>query len=393
VVVYLQGVVLFAVYLILFAVVISTNKLDRTWPSFVDPLGFVLMDNVTRYWTVAERNLQLIRWSGLFLYNRLTWLSVGLIAIVVTYVFFPMSAETLTSRRSGRRARAAKEEEEAHEATRPRFAISLPSVTQTFSAAAWRAQLLSLTRVRFFNVIREIPFWAIGLVMVANTLVNCYFAGQVNDVDVWPVTYLMVGMVEGSAALFFFIIATLYAGELVWRERNVHFEQIHDSLSVPDWVDGLSKFLALALVQFILITLVMVCGVIMQTASGYYHYELLQYVKELYVLFYPTMLTFILLALFIQTIVGNKFLGHALVIGFLLLVPILYRYGIENRLVLFGEITPYTYSDINGYGHFVWGLVWSISYWFFVGVLWRKWLRRAIRITATSISSRQTRSG
>ncbi|HXJ96281.1 MAG TPA: M1 family aminopeptidase [Terriglobia bacterium] len=369
VVVYLQGVVLFAIYLILFAVVISTNQLDRTWPSFVDPLGFALLDNVTRYWTVAERNLQLIHWSGLFLYNRLTWLGVGLITLFVTYVFFPMSAETLTSQRSGRRARAAKEEEEAHEAARPRFAISLPRVTQTFSAATRRAQLLSLTRVRFFNVVREIPFWAIGLVMVANTVVNCYFAGQVNDVDVWPVTYLMVGMVEGSAALFFYIIATLYAGELVWRERNVHFEQIHDSLPVPDWMDWLSKFLALAVVQFILITLVMVCGIIMQTASGYYHYELLQYVKELYILFYPQMLTFILLALFIHTILGNKFLGHAVVIGFLILIPILYRYGIENRLVLYGEITPYTYSDMNGYGHFVQGLVWSISYWFFVGVL------------------------
>jgi ABC-2 type transport system permease protein len=96
VVVYLQGVVLFAVYLILFAVVISTNKLDRTWPSFVDPLGFALLDNVTRYWTVAERNTQLIHWSGLFLYNRLTWLGIGLLALAVTYVFFPMSAETLT---------------------------------------------------------------------------------------------------------------------------------------------------------------------------------------------------------------------------------------------------------------------------------------------------------
>jgi ABC-2 type transport system permease protein len=370
VVVYLQGVVLFAVYLILYAVVISTNKLDRTWPSIIDPLGFTLMDNITRYWTVAERNLQLIHWSGLFLYNRLAWLGVGLVALALTYFFFPMSAETLTSRRSGRRAQAGlKEEEEAQTAQRPRFSLTLPRVIQTFTAATRRAQLASLTRVRFFNVVREIPFWAIGLVMVANTLVNCYFAGQVNDVDVWPVTYLMVGMVEGSAALFFFIIATLYAGELVWRERNVHFEQIHDSLPVPDWIDWLSKFLALALVQFILITLVMVCGVIMQTASGYYHYELLQYVEELYVLFYPTMLTFILLALFIHTIVSNKFLGFALVIGFLLLVPILYRYGIENRLVLFGEITPYTYSDMNGYGHFVQGLVWSISYWFFVGVL------------------------
>jgi len=369
VVVYLQGVILFAIYLILLGAVVSTNKLERFWPSIVDPLGFVLIGNVTRYWTVAERNLQLVHWSGMFLYNRLVWLAVGLVALAVTYIFFPMSAETLTSRRSGRRARAArKEEEEERQAVRPRFAIELPRAIQTFSSATTRAQLASLTRVRFFNVVREIPFWAISLIMVVFTLVDCYFAGQVNDVDVWPVTYLMVGMVEGSAGLFFMIIGTLYAGEVIWRERNVHFEQIHDSLSVPDWIDWLSKFLALAVVEFILLALVMVCGIIMQTVSGYYHYEILLYVKELFFLFYPNVLTLVLLALFIHTIVGNKFLGHAIFIGFILLVPILYRYGVENRLVLYSEITPYTYSDMNGYGHFVPGLVWSISYWFFIGV-------------------------
>ena len=62
-------------------------------------------------------------------------------------------------------------------------------------------------------------------------------------------------------------------------------------------------------------------------------------------------------------------MGHAVVIGFLILIPILYRYGIENRLLLYGEVTPYTYSDMNGYGHFVQALLWSISYWFFIGVL------------------------
>jgi ABC-2 type transport system permease protein len=65
----------------------------------------------------------------------------------------------------------------------------------------------------------------------------------------------------------------------------------------------------------------------------------------------------------------NKFVGHAVLIGFFALIPILYRYGIENRLYLFGEVTPYTYSDMNGYGHFVPGLFWSICYWLFAGAL------------------------
>src|ERR1700733_6043964 len=115
VVVYLQGVALFAAYLILYVSVTATNKLDRTWSSIFDPLGINLMEGVTRYWTVAERNTQLVHWSGIFLTNRLLWLGVGLAALVVTFVMFPMSAELLAARRTSRRAKEARADEEAEQ--------------------------------------------------------------------------------------------------------------------------------------------------------------------------------------------------------------------------------------------------------------------------------------
>ena len=64
IVVYLQGVVLFAIYLILLSSVQVTNKMDRLWASVVDPLGLILLNSVTRYWTVAERNTQLVVLDG-----------------------------------------------------------------------------------------------------------------------------------------------------------------------------------------------------------------------------------------------------------------------------------------------------------------------------------------
>ena len=75
------------------------------------------------------------------------------------------------------------------------------------------------------------------------------------------------------------------------------------------------------------------------------------------------MIGFTLLAFFVQTMVSNKFMGHAIVIGIFVLDPIMFRFGIENTLLLPGHTTPYTYSDMNGYGHFVPGLLWSIVYW------------------------------
>jgi len=79
---------------------------------------------------------------------------------------------------------------------------------------------------------------------------------------------------------------------------------------------------------------------------------------------FPQVLGFALFALFIQTIVSNKFVGHTIVIGLFVLMPILYSFGWENSLYLIGQTPTYTYSDMNGYGHFVPALFWSITYWF-----------------------------
>src|SRR6202008_5072627 len=92
-----------------------------------------------------------------------------------------------------------------------------------------------------------------------------------------------------------------------------------------------------------------------------------------YVVTFPQVLIFALFAMFVQTIVSNKFIGHGIVIGIFVMQPILFNFGWENTLYLFGATPPYTYSDMNGYGHFVQPLLWSITYWLaisaFLGVL------------------------
>ena len=369
IVVYLQGVSVLALYLILAISVIATNKLDRFWPSAVDPLGMIFTNSITRYWTVVERNSKHLEWTGVFLYNRLIWIAVGVIALVVTYLLFPMSAEALAGRRANRKARQAAKLEEAESKVRPRITSQLPVAHQIFDFSTTWLQFASMTRIRLQNILREIPFWAIAMLMVIFCAINGAFAGEVNGVKVWPVTYLMLNVLQGGGYLFLYIITILYAGELIWRERDVRFEQIHDALPLKDWADWMSKFTTLALMELILLGIVMAVGIIMQTVSGYYHYEIGLYLKELIVLGLPQFLVVILLALFVHTVVGNKFLGHSIVIGMILLVPILYRWGIENRLTLYGEITPYTYSDMNGYGHFVKALFWILCYWLAIGGL------------------------
>ena len=369
-IVYLQGVVVFMAYMIATAVFTATNSLEHFWSAIFDPVGFRLFDSVTRYWTVVEKNTLPLGWSGIFLYNRLLWTSVGLLAIVIVYALFPLSVEALTAASQGRRAaKARSENSDERRPTRSLVAAKLPVVHQVFGFGTGWAQFLSLTRLRVSNILHELPFWAIVAVMASFTVINGHFVGRFNEMNVYPVTFLMVQAVEGNAFLFLLIVATLYAGELIWRERDTHFDGVYDSLPTHKSTDWFSKLFALMLIELLLLTVILFCGVLMQTIDGYYHYELLQYVKDLYLITFSQVLIFTLLALFLQTVLNNKFIAHGMVIGIFVLNVVLSTLGWENSLYLFGSTAPYTYSDMNGYGHFVAARFWSVVYWLAVSAL------------------------
>ncbi|HEX8944453.1 MAG TPA: ABC transporter permease [Gemmatimonadaceae bacterium] len=386
-IVYLQGVALFMVYIIGLTVYFATRSLEHFWSGILDPVGLIAVDNVSRYWTVIEKNTQLLPWDfsgnspGVFLYNRILWTLVGLLSLVGTWILFPMSVEALTAQAQGKRAAKARlQDAEDARPDRPRVAAAIPHVHQVFGRRATFTQFVSLSRLRVRNVMREIPFWAIVGLLIAFAINNGQFAGRAGDQNVWPVTYLMLQAVEGSGTLFFYIVATLYAGELVWRERDTHFDGIHDALPVSVTTDWLSKLTAIVLVEVVLLFVTMLVGIFMQTLAGYHHYELTQYLKELYVVTFPQLVAFALLALFVQTVMSNKFVAHGIVIGLVVMQPILFNFGWQNSLYLPASVPAYIYSDMNGYGHYVPALFWATTYWLsimaFLGVVSIAYSRR-----------------
>ncbi len=363
-IVYLQGVVFFVCYLIVNAVFTATRSLEHFWSAIFDPVGRQLLRAITLYWTPVEQNTLQLTWSGVFLYNRLLWSGVGLLSLVTVCIFFPLSVEALTAVSQGRRAARERVNKDSEvRAVRTLVAKPLPVVHQIFGRSTIFLQFVSLTKLRVKNILSELPFWAILGVTVVYTFFAGNFAGHTGDVNVYPVTFLILGIVGGVARLFLYILATLYAGELVWRERDTGFAGIHDALPMRESTDWLSKLAALVMIELMVLTVVMFCGILSQTFAGYHHYELLEYAKELYVIVFAQVLIYTVAALFFQTILSNKFIAHGIVIGLFVLNIVLFSLGWENTLYLFGSTPAYIYSDMNGYGHFVPALFWSITYW------------------------------
>src|SRR5450755_4643272 len=117
-IVYLQGVALFMVYLVGVTVFSATRSLEHFWSGVLDPVGLLLNNAVSRYWSVEQKNTLLYPWDfsgyspGVFLYNRLLWIAVGLAALAAAWALFPMSVEALTARAQGRRAAKARQQDE-----------------------------------------------------------------------------------------------------------------------------------------------------------------------------------------------------------------------------------------------------------------------------------------
>jgi ABC-2 type transport system permease protein len=386
-IVYLQGVALFMLYIIGITVFSAIRSLEHFWSGILDPVGLLLTDTITRYWSVVEKNTQLLPWDfsgyspGVFLFNRLLWLGVGVAALGAVWALFPMSVEALTAKSQGRRAaKLRQQDEEALRIRRTFVAVRLPRVRQLFGVNTSLRQYFALAGLRTRLILKEVPFWAIVGLLIAFAVNNGHFAGHLGGQNVWPVTYLMLQAVEGSATLFFMIVAALYAAELIWREKDTRFDGIHDALPISEATDWLSKLTAIAVVEFFLLGVAMLVGMLMQTIDGYYHYEVGQYIKELYFVTYPQVMTFAVFAMFVQTMVSNKFIGHGIVIGVFASQAILFGFGWENSLLLPGAVPSYIYSDMNGYGHFVRAIFWAITYWAgifgFLGVISMAYARR-----------------
>ena len=367
-IVYLQGVALFMLYVIGLTVFSATRSLERFWSGILDPIGPILFDDVTRYWTVVEKNSLFVTWSpalssGVFLYNRLLWMAVGFLALGAVWALFPMSVEALTARSQGRRAAKAREQEITEALPVRRLVGGLPLVHRAFGPATTFTQYVSLSRLRLRNILRDIPFWAIVVLLLAFGVNNGYFAGRVAERNVWPVTYLMVQAVEGSALLFLFIVAALYSAELLWRERDTHFDGIHDALPIRESTDWLSRLTAV----------VVVGNHSARRRDGGRHSDADH--RRLLPLRTPAVL---------QGTVRGDFPADSRLCASRTLCPdrcLQQVFGPRHRdwpfcpdpdplQLRLGEYSlsrrpdpAYIYSDMNGYGHFVPALFWSITYW------------------------------
>jgi ABC-2 type transport system permease protein len=340
------------VVLVLGYLVISTalqNVENAQLGALADPFGFLSFDIATRYWTPAERNVELVALRGTFLANRIIWTVVGFaLLFLAIFRFRPTVVE-----QSGTNI---KSKEQAPTATK------IPIVSA--DGTGWAMALFSGAWVQTKSIFRSPLYWSFMVAGMAMGLLGIVVSKEMFGTATLPVTYQVLELAQGTFGVFSIITMAFYAGELVWNDRELGVADMIDATRVPTFVLYGSKFIALCLVSLSFEAVAGLAALLAQIGQGFFHIEPTLYFSELIFFGFLRDILLCALAFVAQVVINQKYLAHGVLVLYWISRGILSTLGLEDPLVRYGSEPQIQYSDMNGYGHWLpEALVWRVYWW------------------------------
>lgn len=370
---------MFFVGVIIFALAI---KFKNTVVSFVGALGLIIaygiagtllsdIDNETiaalsdtfgvrawsvesRYYTPIEKNTLSPGFSGIFFFNRLVWTAVGILVLLGSYLSFSFKEK---------QSKAKKQKTSETNS----ISISKPQVTAAFSN--W-LQFKSFFKISFLNITKSVVFKVIFLFALILLMVEIIGGYEYFGLKSYPLTYIVVDMINDSTTLFFVIIVVFFSGELIWNDRNSKINEVINATPHNSFTSLLAKVSTLVGVASFLYLIFAFIGIIYQLVLGFTSIEFGLYISNYLYVFFPNYLFYSILFVAIQVLVNNKYQGYflSILLAFLLDL-ILFALDINTNMISLGSRPSLSYSDMNGYGPGFIGAMWFSAYWLLLGAV------------------------
>lgn len=343
---------------------------NQTLTAMLDPFGGEAFNAETKYWTVAEKNSQSLGFEGLMLWNRLLWVAVGGVFFLLGYVRFRLTNVQRANLLS-RMIEAAREHlDRSLRRTNPPTRI--PQVQQSFGVASNLARIYRQAKLDFLAAVKSPTFIVvmIGLVL-ALSIILAMGAAQGFGLKTLPVTFTMAEGAREALLNFTVGLVTFYTGVFVWKERDARLDEVYDACPQPTWIPFTAKFIAMVLIMVIALVTALLVGVLVQVSNGHFQIDWGLYFSELLVLELLSVVFMIVLAMFVQVLSPNKYVGFFAFIVLLIGNQIAWALlKVETNMVRYGDLSSYVYSDMFGYGPFAKAIFWFAVYWsLFAGLL------------------------
>lgn len=331
---------------------------NKNIAALTDPFGLLASDRITEYWSIAQKNIQLVPLEGVFLINRLIWLLSGMGCLVYCFVQFKMTPVQDSGKRN-----LIKIESIAKPETLDLKLLAQPK----FSAAK---SFWALFSIEVRQNLRNVFFLTFLFAIVVFLAFNGWYSNQTYETGIHPVTRAFLeSATSGIFSILSMTLLIFLAGEIIWRERQNQMDGIYNAFPVSNRTIFLAKYASLLLIPIILVFLVAFVGISIQLLKGYTHLEPELYFKTLILFELPRFFLLATLAFCIQVVVNNKYVGHTAILLYYLSFIGLSYLKIEHPLFRFASGLSYRYSDMNGFGESVRGFRVYLFHWTLVSGL------------------------
>ena len=326
-----------------------------------DVFGFMALRADWRSLSVTQRNTLYVQLSGDLLVNRLLWLGVALVALTFVVARFRMAHYAPGRRWSFRRQRS-----EVSIPADARPIATTPRIRGTFDRATRIRQLFAIAFHSYRELITSRAAWILPLIGLLLMKITPELMEVAQGTPGRPTTGRVVMLYAQASTLGIFISAltAFFAGQLVWRERDAREHDIVDATPVPDVVSLTGKFGGLVLLLVTLQVVQMTAGIVSQMSADYTDYQPLLYLKVLFGLKLIDYLLFAALAMAVQVVANQKYLGTAIVLLAWLYSDLAGEFGIRHNLLIYGADPGVRYSDISLFGASLGPWLWFKLYWF-----------------------------
>ena len=342
--------------------VVSGNYMSDLDNDFIaaisDPFAIRAHAYAIRYWTPAEMNTIAAPMTPELAINRALWVGVGLLVLGFTVWRYRMVLPSGGGRRLDTADAAA---------AKPSPVVPRPELR--WDLRGQLAALILQARSETRALVRSAPFLVIALFGIGNMVGSASAFIDQRGTTIFPVTHVMLDVVEGGMAAFMLCVLVFYAGELVHRERKYGINELFDTLPTSNWVPLLAKLAAMIVAMLVLLAVAASTTIAFQLAKGYTQLELGLYVRDIVLRQVPVWLVLSVAAIVAQVLVNHKFLGYGIMVLIFVAQGALPALDFEHSLYNFATFPNVVYSDMNGYGHFVTGYAVYSIYWGAAAVL------------------------
>ena len=364
----------FGSFLILFMgfFVASMLLFKRGLGTLLDPIGIrFVIEDIAHLWTPAEKNWRLLELEGIVLQNRLLWLGIGLLAVIITYLTFRFAHRASASWWTAFRGRLRKVYMPTPSGMVPVTSkpVILPQAGRTFGFSLHLRQALAIAWTSFraiatswagLAVLAAIPLMAVPVVV--DQMVS-------GGVPIIPTTARVLAQLTSSLSdemsrwVIIPFLIVFFAGELVGREREAGLGEITDTMPGSAWAPFLGKFLGLVFLLVVFLALLGAAGMLAQVLMGYTNFDLGLYTRVLFGLQLTEYGLFALLALVVHVVVDQKYIGHLVAVIAFIFIALASLFGIEHNGLIYGAAPGWSYTEMSGFGPSLEPWLWFKAYW------------------------------